>query len=86
MSVVTAKFRCVQKADCASNYGAAVPAQRTTAIVKLAAVAGPENKPWSQFTPCGTVEMQIDNPAAFDAFVVGMDYVLTFTPDAPQSL
>lgn len=46
--------------------------------VKLGAVSGPENKPWSEYTPSGTIEMQITNPAAFEQFGLGKTFLLTF--------
>lgn len=49
-------------------------------VVKLSAVTGDENKPWSQFTPQGTVELHITNPAAVAQFVVGGVYYVDFTP------
>jgi hypothetical protein len=76
--VVTAKFRCTEKADRASAYGA--PGSPTSGHVHLSPVMGPENKPWSQYTPSGSIEMQIDNPAALAAFEVGKDYLITFAP------
>lgn len=49
-------------------------------VVKLSAVAGDENKPWSQYTPQGSVEMHITNPAAVAQFKVGGVYYVDFTP------
>lgn len=46
--------------------------------VKLAAVAGDENKPWSIYTPSGSIEMQITNPAAYEEFELGRVFLLTF--------
>jgi hypothetical protein len=74
--IVKAKFRCIEKAERASQYGTAGSVNGS--VVKLAAVAGDENKEWSRYTPWGNLEMQIDNPAAMDQFVVGKDYILTF--------
>ena len=52
--------------------------------VKLHAVysSNPEapNHTWSKATPTGSLEMQINNPAAFGAFVPGVEYDLTFAP------
>jgi hypothetical protein len=75
---VRAKFRCTEKADRATSYGAT--SQPTSAHVTLTPVSGPENKPWSQYTPCGQIQMQIDNPTAFNEFQVGKDYFVDFTP------
>lgn len=46
--------------------------------VKLSAVAGEENKPWSEYTPSGTIELQITNPAAHSQFALGKTFLLTF--------
>jgi hypothetical protein len=46
--------------------------------VKLNAVSGDENKPWSEYTPSGSIEMQITNPAAFEQFELGKTFLLTF--------
>lgn len=55
-------------------------------IVKLSAVSrGDKNAQWASATPCGTVEMTINNPAAFKVFdgAVGRDVSITFEVDVP---
>lgn len=42
-----------------------------------------ENYSFSQFTPSGSVEMNITNPMAFGFFQEGQEFYLDFTP-APQ--
>lgn len=69
---VTAKFKV---SDVVSR--ASYP---TCKEVTLHAVAGEENKPWSEYTPAGTITMQITNPAAHGQFEVGKTYLLTFEP------
>ena len=49
-------------------------------VVRLTAVSGDENKPWSQYTPQGSVELHITNPAAVAQFKVGGVYFVDFTP------
>lgn len=49
-------------------------------VVKLSAVMGEENKPWSQFTPQANVELHITNPAAVAQFKVGGVYYVDFSP------
>ncbi len=39
-----------------------------------------ENKGWSKWTPSASLEMYVTNPAAFEQFEVGKDYILTFEP------
>jgi len=77
---VRAKFRCIEKNNRTSigGYGAAKPAD--TSEVKLQAVAGPENAPWSKYTPSGELRMQITNPEALSAFEVGVEYFIDITP------
>lgn len=40
----------------------------------------PENRTWSQYTPSGECRMVITNPSAVDAFELGMEYFVDFTP------
>ena len=72
---IQCKFRCgtVAQID-----------QGTTTIeqVKLHAVSGKENEPWSKWTPTGTFEITITNPDAKGAFVPGKNYLLEIT-EAP---
>jgi hypothetical protein len=51
-----------------------------THIVRFAPVSGDsdENKEWSKYTPSGSIEMHITNPAAFDQFEENAEYLLTF--------
>lgn len=37
-----------------------------------------ENKEWSTYTPSGQIWMVITNPGAYDQFVIGKDYLVTF--------
>lgn len=73
--VVTAKFQVQSVKHVSWN--------RMARIVELQAVSGDENKPWSQYTPSGTITMQIDNPPAAAAFELGRTFLLTFEPTAP---
>lgn len=50
------------------------------AVVKLSPVYGDENKPWSKFTPQGSIELMITNPSAIEAFSPGEAYFVDFTP------
>lgn len=49
-------------------------------VVRLSAVTGDDNKPWSQYTPQANVELHITNPAAVAQFKVGGVYYVDFTP------
>lgn len=55
------------------------PGSKPTTVVKLSAVSGDENKTWSKYTPSGSVELHINNPDAYDAFVLGEAYFVDFT-------
>ena len=61
---VTAKFRVQQIAD--------------TTVRMEAVVRDGENVDWSQWTPWGSIEMGITNPAALEQFEEGAEYTLTF--------
>lgn len=47
--------------------------------VRLNAVTDDTNKTWAQYTPSGSVELQISNPEAYDAFKLGETYFVDFT-------
>ena len=46
--------------------------------VRMNAVYGPENEPWSKYTPSGQLNMSITNENLKDQFQVGQDYILAF--------
>lgn len=74
---VIAKFRVVSRTESA-GYGN--EPGKTQESVKLSAVSGPENEQWSKWTPSGSIEMAITNPAALDQFKVGEHVMVTFEP------
>lgn len=49
-------------------------------VTLKAAGRGEQNKTWAQYTPSGTLTMQINNPAAAETFLqnLGRDFELTF--------
>lgn len=55
----------------------------TSRVVHMAAVYSSdttsENYSWSQATPGGVIQMNITNPAAFNQFEVGHEYLVNFT-------
>jgi hypothetical protein len=80
---VRAKMKCVEIATRESNRydpetRKTIPG--TNEVVKLSAVMGDENKPWSQYTPQASVEMYITNPDAVRQFTVGGEYYVDFSP------
>ena len=78
--MVRAKFRCTEKTSSTTTdaYGEPKPVDQER--VKLQAVMGPGNEEWSRWTPSGTLELNISNPAALEQFKVGQDYFIDFTP------
>lgn len=75
---VRAKFRVTEKNNRAPYNADGKP----TCTVVLSAVNGEkaENKSWAKYTPSGQLTMSIDNPEAYDAFELGKEYFLDFTP------
>lgn len=49
--------------------------------------SGPDdpNASWSRHTPSGSVDLMITNPAAFQQFVSGREYLVTFEEAAPAA-
>ena len=79
---VRCKMFVSEKTDSASRlHGTADPAQQRS-VVKLVAATDETNETWAKYTPSGHVELQIDNPAAFDAFKLGQYYFVDFV-EAP---
>ena len=75
---VRCKMRVMSKQDFAS-YDPKSPGKSST-VVKLSPVHGPENKSWSQATPSGEISLSITNQDAIDAFKLGDHYYVDFTP------
>lgn len=85
--MVRAKMKCheiAQRVIDAYDHEAKKTVPTPQEVVKLTAVYGDENKPWSQHTPQGTVELHITNPEAVKQFAVGGVYYVDFTP-APDA-
>ena len=74
---VRAKMRLVSKTDNASHRGGTAVESTT---VRLQAVQGPDNEAWSKYTPNGTLELNITNPAAVGALELGREYFVDLTP------
>lgn len=49
--------------------------------LKFAAVTSgsDENKDWAKYTPCGSIEMSVDNLAAVEGMKPGDEFYLVFT-------
>lgn len=77
--MVRCKMIVTEKKNMMSQWGD----KRPTCSVKLSAVQGEENKTWAKYTPSGSIELQIDNPNAYEAFVLGQTYFVDFRP-APE--
>lgn len=73
---IVAKFKC-------ETILKGVDAETPT----LRAVYGKDGTPnaqWSKWTPSGSVEMQITNPAAHGFFRPGVEYIATFREAEPN--
>lgn len=74
MSNITAKFRCKS----VTRFDGA-PILENVLLEPVLGDNG-ENKQWSQWTPCGKLEMSISNPAAQGQIQAGQEYLITITP------
>lgn len=72
---VVCKMVVVEKRARANLYA---PNAQESAAVVLRCATGPGNESWSRYTPSGSVELEITNPQAFDAFKLGRAYLVTF--------
>ena len=76
--MVRCKMVCTQKTDTFDQWATPTPSHNRS-VVKLTAANGPLNKTWAKYTPSGSIELQIDNPAAMDQFKLGQAYMVDFT-------
>lgn len=79
--MVRCKMVCIEKKNQVSQYRQANQTEpnKPTCTVVLYAVSDDANKTWARYTPCGRVELAIDNPDAYEAFVLGETYFVDFT-------
>ncbi len=79
---VRCKFYCTSVAQTAGqpNSQTGPKAEVTQEQITLAPVYGEENKPWSKFTPCGSMQLTITNPDAIGAFKPGEVYLIDIKP------
>ncbi len=79
--MVRAKFRCDEILQ-HSAYTDSEGVKHESRTVKMDAVSddGGDNESWSEATPSGKLEMTINNPSAFDTFVINGEYYLDITP------
>lgn len=81
----------IAKMQCHQNTGVADVEKQTSATIKLGAVwegttekqQASENAIFGKWSPWGSFEMGIQNPAAAEFFKPGKKYYVTFT-DAPD--
>ena len=50
-----------------------------TQVLMSAVMKDSDNRDWSQYTPAGSINMNITNPTALDYFKVGNEHTLTFS-------
>lgn len=73
------KVRC--KVVVTSKADSFNPWDKSTATtVTMSPVQGDENKTWAKYTPSGEFRLNINNPAAVDAFTLGHVYFVDFDP------
>ena len=81
MKTIRAKFTC-QSVNTVPRYKADDDEEDYpfTETVKMSAVVGMggDNTDWAKYTPSGTIEKTIDNPAAQGFFKPGADYYVDF--------
>lgn len=76
---VRAKFQCL---EIKHHHVPGSDAQSVHVEVRLVPVYGngKDNASWSKYTPSGELKMTITNPPAAEAFDIGKEYFLDFTP------
>jgi hypothetical protein len=80
--MVRAKFRVTEITHTSANYGGQAGKRENDQVV-LEPAMDDENKTWARYTPCGKIQMTINNPLALDEFKPGECYFVDFTL-APQ--
>lgn len=80
---VQAKVRCIGNSNPPWPWGTDDTMRSVRFTPVYDADPGHPNFAWSQATPSGYVELTITNPAAFGAFEVNKEYMLTFS-EAPE--
>jgi hypothetical protein len=75
MATTRAKFRC-------NSVQAYASGTRTYALTAVVDDGTPENERYHRYTPAGTLQISVDNPAV--VLDLGADYYLDITP-AEQS-
>ena len=80
--MVKAKFRVTAITHTACNYGGEAGTRNDDSVV-LEPVMDEANRTWARYTPCGKIQMTINNPIALDEFKPGECYFVEFSL-APQ--
>ena len=70
------KFRATSVRHVASSWPAQSKAEQEQEEVVLSAVSGPENAPWSRYTPYGELKLTITNDKTFGEIKGGQDYYI----------
>lgn len=78
------KIRCKMFVTERKDQMQAYPGSKPSTVVKLTAASGEENKTWSQWTPSGSIELNINNPETYAAFKLGSYYFVDFE-EAPAA-
>lgn len=72
MSKVQCKFEVTSKTLMKGNDQC-----KNVALIKMSAV---KSEPFGKYTPCGEVNMTIQNDSVEPLFVVGQEYIVEFIP------
>lgn len=79
---VKAKFFVASNAKVAQTNDTPQQAYDKINMVRLSPIYSDGNIEWSKFTPSGSIELTITNPAAADFFVPGKIVSITFEDEA----
>ncbi len=76
--MVRAKFKLTTITT--TEYGKGVGSSKKLRFDTVYDKAIPEDCSFSTATPSGTIEMQVDNPAALEQLKIGQSFYVDFTP------
>jgi hypothetical protein len=68
----------IAKMSCESVVDSGEPKYSEQVILRAVCGGSDENKSFAKYTPCASVNMQIDNPAAWGSFIPGKEYYVRF--------
>ena len=75
MALLRCKMK-LQSLQAAKNADGSIAEER----IILTAVLGPENEPWSKYTPSGQLGFTLTNPSAFGKLKADAEYFIDIIP------